>query len=218
MDPQELKLRSELLTGPRWNGSERPMLSRAVIDEFRRERLLDAVAQTIEAVGCRRLTVAEIVKRSGTSRNSFYEFFDNKDEAVLAVVTTGLAALERRIEEACASAGGEDASTRLRVSLLAGLEWVEANPAAARVCLVESLAIGSAAVELNTGFQERMASRLAAAVPPDSDRPPAIAELVTGSVSALVSRWLVTESDTDLTAILPDLTEILQLLLIREAG
>lgn len=192
------------------------MLSRTVIEEFRREHLLDAVAQTVEAVGCRSLTVAEIVKKAKISRNSFYEFFDNKDEAVLCVVETGLAALERRVEETCVGAREEDAPTRLHLSLLAALEWVAANPAVARLCLVESLAIGPEAVELQIASQDRMARRLAAAVPGDADRPPATAELVIGSIRSLVTRWLMSGRGEDLPALLPDLMEILRLLLIPE--
>ncbi|MHB8464737.1 MAG: TetR family transcriptional regulator [Acidimicrobiales bacterium] len=50
-----------------------------------RRRLLDAAAALLEDRGLRDLTVVEIARQVGTSPASFYQYFQNVDEAVLAL-------------------------------------------------------------------------------------------------------------------------------------
>jgi AcrR family transcriptional regulator len=45
-----------------------------------RRRLLDGLAESIVAIGYRNTTVADIVRRARTSRRTFYEHFDGKEE------------------------------------------------------------------------------------------------------------------------------------------
>jgi AcrR family transcriptional regulator len=50
-----------------------------------RRRLLDATAELLATKGLRELTVVEIARLVGTSPASFYQYFQNVDEAVLAL-------------------------------------------------------------------------------------------------------------------------------------
>ena len=50
-----------------------------------RRRLLDATEQLLAVKGLRDLTVVEIARQVGTSPASFYQYFQNVDEAVLAL-------------------------------------------------------------------------------------------------------------------------------------
>jgi AcrR family transcriptional regulator len=185
------------------------MLSREVIDEFRRERLLDAVLEMTAKHGYGRVTVGHVVSAARTSRNSFYEHFEHKDDAVLRAMGVGYAAIEQRLDEACATAAGEDFGTRLHVALTAVLEWAAANRAAAHLCFVEAAAIGPIGLEAQLGFQDRITARLATAAPPDPDRPPATEQFVVGAVSSLVVERLRMEREGDLFDALPELTETL---------
>jgi AcrR family transcriptional regulator len=196
-------------TGGGWNGSERPMLSREVIDDFRRERLLDALVQTTVEFGCRRVTVAHIVRAAGTSRNGFYEYFESKDAAILHAMGVGFSEVERRAEEACASVVHEDFATRLRIGLMAALEWVVVNPTAASLCLIEAPALGPEALEVQAAFQDRMAARLAAASPIDPGRPTTTEEFVVGAVISVVVDRLSAKAEGDLIEVMPELTEVL---------
>lgn len=52
-----------------------------------RQRLLDALAESIVEIGYQNTTVADIVRRARTSRRTFYEHFAGKDECFVALLT-----------------------------------------------------------------------------------------------------------------------------------
>ncbi len=185
------------------------MLSRDVIDDFRRQRLLDAVIQTTVEHGYRRVTIAHFVRAAGTSRNGFYEYFEHKDDAVVHAMSVGFEALERRVEEACAGVANEGFATRLRVALTAALEWVAANPATAHLCLVDAAGVGRPALQAQIAFQDRLAARLAAASPADPGRPPVTEEFVVGAVVSVVIERLGARGEGDPLDVLPELTDLL---------
>lgn len=58
-----------------------------------REEILDAVADSVQAVGVRRTTMAEIARRAGISRSTLYTHFADVDEATAALLTRVLLAL-----------------------------------------------------------------------------------------------------------------------------
>lgn len=55
-----------------------------------REEILDAVADSVRAVGVRRTTMAEIARRAGLSRSTLYTHFADVDEATAALLTRQL--------------------------------------------------------------------------------------------------------------------------------
>ena len=55
-----------------------------------REEILDAVADSVRAVGVRRTTMAEIARRAGLSRSTLYTHFADVDEATAALLTRRL--------------------------------------------------------------------------------------------------------------------------------
>lgn len=58
-----------------------------------REEILDAVADSVRAVGVRRTTMAEVARRAGLSRSTLYTHFADVDEATAALLTRQLLAL-----------------------------------------------------------------------------------------------------------------------------
>ena len=58
-----------------------------------REEILDAVADSVRAVGVRRTTMSEIARRAGMSRSTLYTHFADVGEATAAVLTRRLLAL-----------------------------------------------------------------------------------------------------------------------------
>ncbi len=85
-------------------------------------------------------TVAHVVARSGVSRRTFYEVFDDFEDCFLA-------ALDRSI--VCASeyvlAGYESSEKwrpRIRAALIGLLEFLEDEPAMGRLCIVETMGAG----------------------------------------------------------------------------
>jgi AcrR family transcriptional regulator len=65
----------------------------------RRERLIDAMAGSIEEKGYRDTTVADVVRLARTSRRSFYEHFADRDACFLALFDATNDAMMRRVAE-----------------------------------------------------------------------------------------------------------------------
>jgi AcrR family transcriptional regulator len=70
-----------------------------------RQRLLDALEESIAEDGYPRTTVADIVRRARTSRRTFYEHFDSREACFVALLTDANAEQVRQISaavDACA--------------------------------------------------------------------------------------------------------------------
>lgn len=81
-----------------------------------RRKLLDATAELLESRRLRDLTVVEVARRVGTSPASFYQYFQNVEEAVLALageIGEQLAALVPLVEEPWRGAAGFERCTQL---------------------------------------------------------------------------------------------------------
>ena len=65
-----------------------------------RQRLLDALEESIAEDGYPRTTVADIVRRARTSRRTFYEHFDSREACFVALLTEANAEQVRQISAA----------------------------------------------------------------------------------------------------------------------
>ncbi|WP_442929979.1 TetR/AcrR family transcriptional regulator [Mycolicibacterium sp. BiH015] len=65
-----------------------------------RQRLLDALEESIAEDGYPKTTVADIVRRARTSRRTFYEHFDSKEACFVALLSDANADQIRQISEA----------------------------------------------------------------------------------------------------------------------
>lgn len=116
-----------------------------------RQRLFDALEESIAQDGYPRTTIADVVRRARTSRRTFYEHFASKDECFVALLTEANATQVRRITAAVDPAApwetqvrqaveGWIASMDSRPALM--LSWIRDVPAlglAARVLQREAL-------------------------------------------------------------------------------
>ncbi|MGH2847837.1 MAG: TetR/AcrR family transcriptional regulator, partial [Thermoleophilaceae bacterium] len=91
------------------------------------------------------MSVESVIAAAGVSRRTFYELFENKEQAFLeaygAVVTQLLAGVRAAYERE------ETLSDRLRAGLAAFLDFLAREPAFARMCIVEVLAAGPEAIK-----------------------------------------------------------------------
>ena len=124
-------------------------LPRELVERSQRERLLAAVVRVVASKGYDATSVADILEEAGVGRESFYELFDDKLDCLLAAHTALLDSLEATIKTAYDQPGPW--ADRVRESVGAMLGWFAADPAAARVTLVELAPVGSVARER---FQE----------------------------------------------------------------
>ncbi len=117
-------------------------LSRAFIASNQRERLLDAIANVVAAKGYAATRVADITEYAGVSRKTFYELFDDKEHCFLEAYDAITGLLMTRMAHALAQVA--EGSWEDRVSALLGefLRFLAAEPAFARMCIVEVLGSG----------------------------------------------------------------------------
>jgi AcrR family transcriptional regulator len=66
----------------RTSAPRRPRLSREFLENHRRRRYVDAVAELLHEFGREGPTVANIVRLAGTARNSFYEVFRSAEDCI----------------------------------------------------------------------------------------------------------------------------------------
>jgi AcrR family transcriptional regulator len=123
----------------------RQRLSREFIAQHQRARIIAALARETALKGYRAVTVADIVRRAGIARNTFYENFSSKENCFLAAQEFATEEALRRITEA--ADGVESWPERVDAGLAAFLAYVAEEPDLARTCIVEALSAGPAAVE-----------------------------------------------------------------------
>jgi AcrR family transcriptional regulator len=115
-------------------------LPRELVVRSQRERLLAAVVRVTAANGYEGTSVADILEEAGVGRESFYELFKDKKDCLMAAREILLDDLEATIAAAYTAPGPW--AERARNGLAAMLGWFAADPAAARVMVVELTAIG----------------------------------------------------------------------------
>jgi AcrR family transcriptional regulator len=183
-------------------------LSRDFIARHQRARIIAALAQETAEKGYRAVTVAAIVKRAAIARKTFYENFSSKEECFLAAQELAMStALERVVE---AAGTHQNWPQRIRAGLTAFLDYVAAEPALARTCMVESLSAGPAAVEYHEESQQAFVSllRLGRDVTPyGRELPEAMEEAIVGGVFWIVYQRLVSAEEGAIPALLPELVE-----------
>lgn len=120
-------------------------LSPELVARSQRERLIAAVVGVTAAKGYQPTSVADILKAAGVGRESFYRYFENKEDCFLAANDVLIGHLETEIEAAYEAAGPWP--TRVRMALAAALKWLAADPDVASVMLIEMGTVGPVATE-----------------------------------------------------------------------
>jgi len=120
-------------------------LSRTFVAENQRERILAAVADVVSAASYAEMTVEGIIVTAGVSRRTFYEHFKNKDDAFLAAYDEAAGRLLTAVRAAYESREGF--ADRVRTGISTFLALLAADPAFARMCIVEVMAAGPEAVQ-----------------------------------------------------------------------
>src|SRR5690554_194140 len=123
----------------------RQQLSREFIARHQRAQIINALAEETAEKGYRAVTVADIVRRAGIARNTFYDNFSSKEDCFLATQDFAAEEALRRVREAAEPI--ESWQARVGAGLAAFLGYVAEEPALARACMVEALSAGPAALE-----------------------------------------------------------------------
>ncbi len=186
----------------------RQRLSREFIARHQRARIVAALAAETAERGYRAVTVADIVRRAGIARNTFYDNFASKEDCFLATQDFGVEESLRRIVEA----GGaiEDWKERLAAGLGAFLGYVASEPALARTCIVEALSAGPAAQERHEQSLQAFLPLLRLgreSSPHGEELPDTLEETIAGGIFWVIYQRIVLGETEQIEALLPDLVD-----------
>jgi AcrR family transcriptional regulator len=102
--------------------------------------MIAAMIDVVSERGRSDATVAHVVARSGVSRRTFYEVFDDFEDCFLAALDQSVARASEYVLAAYDPA--EKWRIRIRAALIGLLEFLEDEPAMGRLCIVETLGAG----------------------------------------------------------------------------
>jgi AcrR family transcriptional regulator len=124
-----------------------------------RTRLLEAVGRAVAEKGYAAATIDDIVRGAGVSKKTFYEHFQDKLDCFLAAYETASDELYEHVR-AAQDAVPADWLERTHAGIRAYLRWLAAEPALARVFLIEIAAAGPEALARRERMRDRHAERM----------------------------------------------------------
>jgi AcrR family transcriptional regulator len=178
----------ETVSDPRLGASGKARQG-AHVTEMQRRRLLSAMVEVLGEYGYEGATVGRICKRAGVSRRTFYDLYDDREGCFLDAFEVVITRLTEKVAPvfACDRRWRE----RVRGALTVLLESFDAEPALARLCLVETLKGGPQVLERRRAVTDALAAAIDAGRgdAKGADPPPLTAEsLVGGAVSVIHAR------------------------------
>jgi AcrR family transcriptional regulator/DNA-binding transcriptional ArsR family regulator len=172
-----------------------------------RERLFGAMVASVATRGYAATRVTDLIELSGVSRRSFYALFPDKEACFQAVVRE-LVSNSMSVTEDLPGEGGDRARRRFQ----ALTKLVTAQPAAARLCLIEAYAAGEEAtkpVEEALGTLERRMQAGGAEVPQRAGMSPEMIGALIGAALEVVRTRLRQGREDELAELGPELVEFL---------
>jgi AcrR family transcriptional regulator/DNA-binding MarR family transcriptional regulator len=118
--------------------------------EIQRARILAAMVEVCAERGAANVTVAHIVARSGVSRRTFYEQFEDREECFLAAFDQAIERIAARVIPAFE--GESRWKDRVRAGLGALLGFLDEEPGSGRLCIVETYGAGDRALAHRTSL------------------------------------------------------------------
>jgi AcrR family transcriptional regulator len=180
-------------------------LPRKFIAHTQRDRLVDAMAQTVAKRGFA-ATVTEVCAAARVSTRAFYEHFTDKEECFVATFDCGV----RLLQGAMTAAYAQPASwpIRMRRGLEVLLAVLTAEPAFANLAVVEMISAGPRGRErialLLRYFQQFFAD--APREPGQPRVPLTVVEATVAGVFGLLFNYVSTQRTSELPGLLPEVT------------
>jgi AcrR family transcriptional regulator len=183
-------------------------LPREFIAQHQRARIIAALAEETVEKGYRAVTVADIVRRAGIARNTFYENFSSKEDCFLAASEYAVKEALRRVVDAASKVDSWPA--RVNVGLGAFLHYVASEPALARTCIVEALSAGPAAVDRYERSIQAFVPlfRMGRKVSPKGEQlPGTLEETIVGGIFWILYQRIIMGQAEQIEELLPELVE-----------
>ena len=174
-------------------------LDPSLVAASQRTRLLEAVGRAVAEKGYAATTIDDVVRGAGVSKKTFYEHFHDKLGAFLAAYEAASDELFEHVRTAQDAAAGDAPASgsagdawleRTHAGIRAYVRWLAAEPALARVFLIEVAAAGPEALACRERLRDRYAGRMRELQVGDSDVPEEIFHAVVAAADDLVVRRL----------------------------
>lgn len=186
----------------------RQPLSKEFIAQHQRARIIAALAEETAVRGYRSVTVADIVRRAGIARNTFYDNFASKEDCFLAAQQYAVETAVERVVEAAGKL--ESWPARVNAGLAAFLRYVASEPALARTCMVEALSAGPASVERYEQSLQMFVPlfRIGRTVSRNGDSlPDTLEETIVGGIFWVIYQRIMAGETERIGELLPELVE-----------
>lgn len=174
-------------------------LSRAEVEDAQRLRLAVGMAEAMRARGYVGTPVAEVIKRAGVSRETFYALYDDKLDCFLSALDLVAEVLVGQLADALGDEGPP--LDRFDRAFSAYLDALAAEPGFARLLLVEVYAAGPAAMARRAALQQRLVDALVDLLEVRSAPGRFAIEALVAGVSSLVTGPLVADDPDRLRAL-----------------
>lgn len=181
-------------------------LSRQEVVAAQRERMFRGMAAAMAERGYVGTSVAEIIKRAGVSRETFYEQFGSKQDCFIAALEEAIS----RLQATLTSHLPNDATPMSRFSqlLAAYLETLAAEPEMSRLFMVEVYAAGPDVMRRRLELQDTFVEALAAIFEARSRKARFACESLVATTVTLVTARIVLGEPGQLVALRKPLVEL----------
>jgi AcrR family transcriptional regulator/DNA-binding MarR family transcriptional regulator len=182
------------------------------LPDIQRTRIMAALVEVVRERGAAQTTVTDIVERSGVSRRTFYELFEDREACFLAALHDGVERAGRRVRAVLPSASSW--RERVRVGLQALLELCDEEPALAGLCVVDTLAAGPDVLRVRVEVLQSVVDFVDRGRTESSFRMASskmVAEGVVGGVLTILHRRLLEHDRRSATALLNPLMAMIVL-------
>jgi len=179
------------------------------VAQNQRERMLLATAELVAERGYQKTTIELIAKTARVALSTFYEQFSSKEECFLAAFDETLAAAKEVFDELLDTE--QPWSDQIASGLETVLEMIVAEPARARLCIVEAQAAGGEALARYQGMLESVAPKLREGRefnPRSSRLPDGLEVAIVGGLAWLVHQRLVANRVDGIKALLPEMLQV----------
>lgn len=161
-------------------------LTRTEVEQSQRERLLVAMAEALSEKGYARTPVEDVIKRAGVSRETFYRLYSSKAECFMDAFEFAGRLVLQQLEGIADADAAADSLERFDRLFTAYLDALAANPALARLFLIEVHAAGPEAITRRLELQELFTDAIARLLGATSERARFACQMVVAATSALV--------------------------------
>lgn len=202
-DPDPLKPDWDLPRG-------RHRLPEEVVLHNQRRRLVVGVARAMAEHGYAKLTVEQVISAAGVSRSTFYQQFDNKQQAVLAAHTVVFERFLSALLRACDSE--REWPLKIKAAVSATVAFAMEEPEQAQLLALDSLAGDAEVASRVLASNDHLASLLSAGRqynPRGAELPTLTEKALVGAVSAIVAGRLVNGEAESLGELEPQIVELI---------